>query len=443
MASHRPRLTHDQQILLYALLAGAPALIVAMGFLWFGDYAPRVEWTLTLLLFGFWLGFATAMRHRVVRPLQTMANLLSALREGDFSIRARGVRRDEPLGDVYAEINSLGNVLKAQRLGALEATALLRKVMEEIDVAIFAFDGSETLRLVNRAGQELLATPAERLLGRSAAELGLQECLQDEETRVLASAKFPGGTGRWGMRRTSFREGGRPHSLVVITDLSVPLREEELKAWQRLVRVLGHELNNSLAPIKSIAGSLSTMLRRSPRPSDWEDDMRSGLEVIETRAEGLGRFMQAYARLAKLPPPTLVTTAVAPIVRRAAALETRRPIEVQGGPELTANLDAAQIEQVLINLFKNAVEAASETGGGVRVNWKRQGSFFEIRIEDDGPGIANPANLFVPFFTTKPNGSGIGLLLCRQIAENHGGRLSLRNRDGGSPGCQAVLRLPV
>ncbi len=439
----KPRLTHDQQIFAYALLGGAPAVIAALGFLWWGGSTFQLQLTLTLVIVGCWLGFAAAARQRVVRPLQTMANLLSALREGDFSIRARGVRRDEALGDAYAEINMLGGVLQAQRLGALEATALLRKVMEEIDVAIFAFDGTETLRLVNRAGQELLAAPAERLLGRSAADLGLKECLENDPARVLSAIRFPGGTGRWGMRRTSFREGGRPHSLVVIADLSVPLREEELKAWQRLVRVLGHELNNSLAPIKSIAGSLSAMLKRPQRAADWETDMRTGLEVIETRSEGLGRFMQAYARLAKLPPPTLAPTDIATVVRRAIALETRRPIQVLGGPDVTAELDAAQIEQVLINLLKNAVDAATETGGGVRVAWERQGPLIEIRIEDDGPGIANSANLFVPFFTTKPQGSGIGLLVCRQITENHRGRLTLRNRDSGASGCVALLRLPL
>jgi nitrogen fixation/metabolism regulation signal transduction histidine kinase len=442
MATRHRRLTHDQQILLYTLLAGAPAVAVAMAYVWSGD-DPKVQWTLTLLVLGFWLGFSASVRHRVVRPLQTVSNLLSALREGDFSIRARGARRDEPLGDVHAEINILGDVLQAQRLGALEATALLRTVMEEIDVAIFAFDGSATLRLVNRAGQELLATPAERILGRSAAEIGVEEFLEGDSTRVLATTKFPGGIGRWGMRRTSFREGGLPHTLVVVADLSVPLREEELKAWQRLVRVLGHELNNSLAPIKSIAGSLTAMLKRGARSPDWEDDMRSGLEVIETRAEGLGRFMQAYARLAKLPQPTLAPTDVAALVQRAAALETRLAITVRSGPALTVDLDAAQIEQVLINLFKNAVEAALETGGGVRVSWLRRAAFLEIVVEDDGPGIANSANLFVPFFTTKPSGSGIGLLLCRQIAENHGGTLTLKNRDGNANGCAALLRLPV
>ncbi len=442
----RPRLTHDQHVLLAVLLAGAPAVIVSLGWLWFGDHPadfPKVQWTLTLLILGFWLGFGAAARRRVVRPLQTMANLLSALREGDFSIRARGANRDEPLGDVYAEINFLGNVLQAQRLGALEATALLRTVMEEIDVAIFAFDSKETLRLVNRSGQELLATPAERILGHSAGELGLKEGREGEDPRVLPNMKFPGGTGRWGMRRTSFREGGLPHTLIVIADLSVPLREEELKAWQRLVRVLGHELNNSLAPIKSIAGSLSSILKRGQRTPDWEDDMRSGLEIIETRADGLSRFMQAYARLAKLPPPTLAPAEVAPLIRRAAALETRVAIAVTGGPDLTANVDAAQVEQVLINLFKNAVDAALDNHGGVRVSWQRHGAALEVRIEDDGHGLANTANLFVPFFTTKPSGSGIGLLLCRQIAENHGGTLSLRNREGGASGCLATLRLPI
>jgi len=201
-----------------------------------------VQWTLVLWMVLAWFYFAFAVREQVVRPLQTMANLLTALREGDFSVRARGANRDEPLGDVMTEINMLSGVLQEQRLGALEATALLRTVMEEIDVAIFAFDANETLRLVNRTGQELIAQPAERILGRQAKELDLADCLVGDDTRVLTRT-FPGGAGRWGMRRTSFREGGLPHQLVVIADLSQPLREEELKAWQRLVRVIGHELN--------------------------------------------------------------------------------------------------------------------------------------------------------------------------------------------------------
>ena len=449
MATNR-RLPHEQLVFLQTLLAGLPAIVVALWLLWAGEHTPKVQWTLSLLVIACWLGFAAAVKSRVVRPLQTMANLLSALREGDFSVRARDARRDEPLGDVMFEINTLSRTLQQQRLSALEATALLRTVMEEIEVAIFAFDQAGKLRLANHAGQLLLARPAERILGRDAAELGLADCLTGEPSRLLAHHTFPGGSGRWGLRRSVFREGGRPHHLLVIGDLSRTLREEELRAWQRLVRVLGHELNNSLAPIKSIAGSLGSLLRHEPRPADWEDDMSSGLDVIASRADGLSRFMQAYASLARLPQPTLAACAISPLLHRIAALDPRLAITVSEGPAAIVACDAAQIEQALINLLKNAVDAALEAhppeerpaAGKVCVSWKKIPRQIEIVIEDNGPGIANAGNLFVPFFTTKSAGSGIGLVLSRQIAENHGGSLTLANHPE-APGCIARLRLPL
>lgn len=448
MPTPKRRLRHEHSVALHALLAGLPAVAFALAVLWFGDgWDAKHRWTFTLVIGGCWLGFAFAAQAVVVRPLHTMANLLSALREGDFAIRARGARRDEALGDVMAEINTLSRTLQEQRLHALEATALLRTVMEEIDVAIFAFDADRKLRLANHAGQLLLGKPAERILGRAAAEIGLGECLDGGAARML-EATFPGGTGRWGMRRSEFREGGRPHHLVVIADLSRTLREEELLAWQRLVRVLGHELNNSLAPIKSIAGSLSALLKNPRRAADWEDDMRGGLDIIASRAESLARFMQAYARLARLPQPVRAPCELTDLVHRVVALERRLPVRVTGGPNLTLACDGAQIEQVLINLVKNAVEAALEqraAGGdpeaGVRLAWRKAAGYTEIVVEDDGPGIAQATNLFVPFFTTKAEGSGIGLVLCRQIAENHGGSLTLANRTA-APGCTATLRLP-
>jgi two-component system, NtrC family, nitrogen regulation sensor histidine kinase NtrY len=464
MPSPNRRLSHDQTVFVYALLAGLPAVAVSLGVLWWGEgWDAKHQWTLSLLILGFWFGFAAAVRNHVVRPLHTMANLLSALREGDFAVRARGARREEPLGDVMAEINTLSRTLQAQRLSALEATALLRTVMEEINIAIFAFDHERKLRLANHAGQLLLDKPAERILGRDAAEVGLAECPEGEPARMLHVA-FPGAAGRWGMRRSAFREGGRPHQLVVIADLSRTLREEELQAWQRIVRVLGHELNNSLAPIKSIAGSLGTLLKSPRRAPDWEDDMRRGLDIIAARADSLARFMQAYARLARLPQPTLASCDLRPLVQRVVALETRLPVQVLENPDVTIPCDAAQIEQLIINLLKNAVEAALEqraastepgrtAGGepgrtagrpdaGVRLRWYRVAGGVELQIEDDGPGIAQATNLFVPFFTTKPEGSGIGLVLCRQIAENHGGTLTLENRQDAS-GCVATLRLPA
>ena len=204
MASPKQHLSHDQLVFVYALLAGLPAVVTALCLLWLGDSTPKVEWTLTLVIASAWLGFAAAAQSRVIRPLQTMANLLSALREGDFAVRARGVRRDEPLGDVMWEINTLSRTLQEQRLSALEATALLRTVMEEINIAIFAFDADQKLRLANQAAQLLLAKPAELILGRDAAELGLADCLDGEPARLL-TLTFPGGSGRWGLRRSSFR----------------------------------------------------------------------------------------------------------------------------------------------------------------------------------------------------------------------------------------------
>lgn len=419
---------------------GAPAIIVVLAMLWFGDYSAKVQWTLILLIASCALGFVMSAREHVVRPLQTMANLLAALREGDYSIRARGARENDALGEVLLEINELGETLRLQRVGAFEATALLRTIMAEIDVAIFTFDPDQRLRLVNRAGENLLRKPIDKLLGRRASELGLQVCLDADQDTPLTLA-FPGGFGRWGVRRSSFREHGLPHELVVLTDLSRTLREEERNAWQRLVRVLGHEMNNSLAPIKSIAGSLETLIRRDPPPPDWRDDARSGLTVIAARAESLSRFMQAYARLAKLPPPQKENVDLAEIIRRAASLETRLTVKVEAGPAASISADGAQIEQLLINILHNAVDASLETGGNVFVGWREAGECVEVFVQDEGPGIMNATNLFVPFFTTKPGGSGIGLALSRQIAEAHGGSLTLANRASRSGG-EALLRLP-
>jgi len=423
------------------VLAGLPGALISAVLLWTGDYSPRLQWTLVLFICVIWLGLAFAVRRRVVFPLQTLSNLLAALGEGDYSIRARRSRAGDALSEVMREVNALSETLRQQRLGALEATTLLRKVMAEIDVAVFAFDDSQRLRLTNRAGERLLAHSVEQLLGKSAEELGLADCLVGESLPSIQRS-FPGGSGRWGVRRGSFREGGVPHQLVVLSDLSRALRDEERQAWQRLLRVLGHELNNSLAPIKSMAATLESLLARNPRPADWQDDMMRGLAVIASRAEALGRFMGDYARLARLPQPSWRPVTVSEWLQRVVKLEHRIAIVLSPGPALVIQADSDQLEQLLINLLQNAADAALETGGGVRVSWFSTAAFLEVRVEDDGPGLPNTSNLFVPFFTTKPGGSGIGLPLSRQIAENHGGSLTLENRAKGS-GCLARLRLPL
>jgi PAS domain S-box-containing protein len=437
------RLGHEARVLLLTLAAGLPAVAVCFALLFTGEHSMRLRVTVGALVVLLWLSFAFAARAAVARPLQTLSNLMAALREEDFSFRARAPRRDDALGGVVAEVNALATTLREQRLGALEATALLRKVMAEIEVAVFTFDADDRLSLVNRAGESLLGRPSEQLLGRSAEELGLAPALSGESPAVL-DLSFPGGGGRWESRHGSFREGGRRHRLLVLANLSRALRDEERLAWQRLIRVLGHELNNSLAPIRSIAESLEALLTRPERPSDWEDDMRRGLAVMGARSDSLSRFMEAYSRLARLPPPQPRRVEVAEIVRRVAEIETRVKVEVAAGPAASVQADPDQLEQLLINLLRNAAEAALEGRGGVRVGWRRPRGerALELFVEDDGPGLSNTTNLFVPFFTTKPEGSGIGLVLSRQIAEAHGGSLSLANRADAS-GCRATLRLPL
>jgi nitrogen fixation/metabolism regulation signal transduction histidine kinase len=435
------RVGHDARVMLLAIAAGLPAVITCAVVLALGQYSIRLQIAIDLFLLLCCTGFAAKARSHVTSPLRTLANLLEAMREGDYSIRARVENPNEPMGEVMQQVNAMAATLRDQRLGALEATALLRKVMEEIDVAAFAFDPQQSLRLVNRAGERLLALPSERLLAHDAASLGLGEYLSGDAERTV-QRRFPGAIGRWGIRRSQFREGGVPHQLLVLSDLTRPLREQELQAWQRLVRVIGHELNNSLTPIKSITQSLEDLLKQNPLPTDWAEDMSRGLNVIGNRSESLNRFMSSYAQLAKLPPPRFGTVEVSSLLRRVTRLETRVAVAYDECAPLVIQGDADQLEQVLINLIRNAVDAAKESGGGVRVFCTVGAGRAEIVIQDEGHGISNPSNLFVPFFTTKRGGSGIGLVLSRQIAEAHNGSLSVKNRSDRT-GCEARLTLPL
>ncbi|MFL5506091.1 MAG: sensor histidine kinase [Gemmatimonadales bacterium] len=429
--------TYPRRIVTIAVWAALPAVSIALVLLWVGPYGARVQWTGSLLIaIALLVGLAVLHDH-VIRPIQTASNLLAALREGDFSLRARTPDPDDDLGLLYLEANGLAEMLRGQRLGALEAGTLLRAVMAEIDAAVFAFDADDRLLLVNRGGEQLLAGSAEQVVGRTATELGMLDCLEGETPRVLERT-----ASRWELRRTSFRQDGRPHRLVLLTDVSRTLQAEEREAWQRLIRVLSHEINNSLTPIRSFAGSLRSIVQHGPRTPEGDADLRRGLDIIGQRADSLGRFIAAYARLARLPRPVLQPVLVEEWVTSVAALETRHNVQVVAGPSCVLPADLGQLEQLLINLVRNAVDAVLGTDGAVEVTWSVRDRALEVIVLDEGPGLADTANLFVPFYTTKPGGSGIGLALSRRIAEAHGGWLTLENR-AQRPGCRATLRLPL
>lgn len=438
IGSERATVHFERRVLLLSIAVATPGGIVAFVLLWTGNLPTLTRVLLTLAIIVLWSLLAFALRAYVVHPLRTISNLAAALREGDFSVRARGESTSDALGLSLLELNRLGNLLHDQRLSALDASALARTVMREIDVAVFAFDDDDILRLVNRAGERLIGHPSERAIGRSASALGLADCLIGDPDRAF-EGQFVPGENRWQLRRTTFRQGGHPHQLVVLADLSRALRDEERVAWQRLIRVLGHEINNSLAPIQSLSETLREHVRRTPRASDWEEDLDRGLEVIGGRSASLARFMASYTLLARMPAPTRAPVDVSAWIDRIVQMENRVDITVVPGPPITIEADADQLDQLLINLIRNAADASLETGGDVTVGWTANDSFVDIWIRDEGFGLPETANLFVPFFTTKPGGSGIGLVLSRQIAEAHGGSVTLI--DGR--GCEARVRLPL
>ncbi len=400
--------------------------------------APAILIAVSLLIYLSLM--AAALIESLVRPLQTLSNVVASLREGDYSFRARGAGSPDALGELAAEVNALADLLQRQRVRSLEATALLARILEVMHAPLFAFDRESVLQLVNTAGTQLLGRPYARCFGHSAAELGLEDLLKSGDQTIHS---FGVKSTRWLLRKAQFRQEGVPHTLLLLADVSVPLQEEEQAAWKRLIRVLGHELSNSLAPIKSIAGSLLSRVDAMQDEPDNLRDFRRGLGVIENRADALHRFVQSYRVLAQLPPPHLRAVPLAQLLEQVVLLEQRLAVQLQPGPAVNLCADPDQLEQMFINLLTNAVDATlANNMQTVLVTWQVGEGSVWVAIEDRGQGIANSENLFVPFYTTKPKGSGVGLALAQQIARGHGGEIRLVNREEGECAV-ATVRLPL
>ncbi len=445
------QLLFEKRIAFFAVLAALPGVAFGTTLIWTSAWARDAKIAVTVLEFFLWLVLTLVLLEEIVRPLQTLANVVGALREEDYSFRARGAAPNDALGELALEINSLADILAEQRIQSIEATALLRRVVDEIDAPLFTFDPGHILRLVNAAGERLLQQPAARLLGQTAADLELGACFE-ARNETLVALPYSTPNARWMVRKSSFRQNGVPHTLIVLSDVSRALREEERSAWQRLIRVLGHELNNSLAPIISIAGSLASRLPLPEMPAAQNADFQRGLNIIESRTAALHRFLQSYRRLAQMPSPTLQPVELRPLLERVAVLETRLNVEIASGPDILLMIDPDLIEQMLINLVRNAVDAALEQvqspqAGSqsaeprVSMRWEQFDRGVALLVEDNGIGLLNPSNAFVPFYTTKQGGSGIGLVLSQQIAEAHGGTIELANRQNAR-GCIVKVLLP-
>ncbi len=392
-----------------------------------------------------WLGVAWRQRHRIDQRQRLLGSLIERLTQDDYSQRLRPSAQDEALS---VQINGLIDHLHTQRRLRQEAQSLAGAALDGLDVAVFGFDAKERLQLANPRACRLLNRGQDDLLGQDARALGLDDLLH-ADTAVVQQREFPAAAGLWRLRREPYRVQGQLHWLLFITDLQQVLREEEMRAWQRLLRVLSHEVHNSLAPIASMSDSLRQGLAREPAafPDEWREDADEALRLMQERAQHLSSFVRRYAQLARLPEPRPEPFDLGHLLQRLPLLLPQAPIELQfldeqgqrlsAAPRIDFLGDQAQIEQLLINLLRNGWEA-----GGAPLLLRCQCAPLEIAVLDRGCGIVNPANLFVPFYTTKPEGSGIGLVLSRQIAERHHGTLSLQARDDG-PGSMARLRFPL
>jgi nitrogen fixation/metabolism regulation signal transduction histidine kinase len=435
----------EVRLLISVLVAGVPGTLLSLVLLWANSYSLDHKIEGTLLLFLFWVGLSFSARDKVVRSIRVLSNVISSLKEENFAFRAVQGMAGDAFGELAQEINDLARAIETERLGAVEANSLLRKVTAEVEVVILAVAPDGEIKLLNRAAAAFFGKREDQILNRTVEELGISNLVQGPSSDTI-SRFVSGMEKRWFIRRSEFRQQGIPHKLIMLSEVSEAVRAAERMAWQRLVRVLSHEINNSLAPIKSIA---RTLLRFSEHivPEPDRKDFKHGLEVIGSRADSLNRFLQNYARLTKIPTVSRRIISLSELIKRVTTLEHRLDISVLPGPTAILRVDPDLFEQVLINMCKNAVESVLSKNTGtppasaVVISWVTVNSDLQLWVRDTGVGLLDTANLFVPFYTTKESGAGIGLLLSRQLIEAHGGTLAIRNREDVA-GCEVEIKIP-
>lgn len=439
MQKRRPFEAH---LIRLVLLASLPLLLLL---LWMMVLANISIWLILLTgLFGslMILYASYSIYQKISYQFRSISNLLEALIQGDYALRARSDQSGGALDELVSAMNDLAQGMSQQRWESVESQLLLRTIIEHIDVAIIALTQNNQIRFSNPAADHLL-----QLHNTSSNQQLLQQLAFVQELtsgcHQLVELSLGYQQGRFNVYIEEFRDAGKQHKLLFITDMRSLLRTEERKAWQDLIRVISHEINNSLSPIASISQTLKRLIERDARGETLAEDLREGLHIISERAIGLSQFVESYKQLAKLPEPQIQPLAIRPLVEKIVALFNHTAIEIETETNFTLQLDPIQFEQVLINLIKNAVEATALTNPSsiIKIRWAVSHQFFKLDICDQGTGISNPNNLFVPFYSTKKQGSGIGLVLSRQIIEAHNGRLTLSNQDSG--GCCASIELPV
>ncbi|AWB68485.1 hypothetical protein C2869_19685 [Saccharobesus litoralis] len=457
MAKHT---AFDKQLFRLVLLAGVPAYSLLLVCLAFLGWSPAAITLVGLLLGGKILFLAFYCFNKVSFQFRTLSNLLEAITNGDLSMRGRlsGTPKknrgnsenqkpdnQDALAELIFQINTLADTLMAQRLETRESQLLVGKVINNIDIALVAVNESGKVTLANQAFCLLFGGEQEQILNRHVNELQITPLIECDPNQPL-DWHFPNKSGRFSIYRDHFIEEGQPHQLLLIKDVKALLRSEENQAWQKLIRVLSHEINNSLAPISSLSASLTAYVDRP----DKSQKLKDNLGVIHQRADGLIKLVKGYKQVKQIPNPDKTQVNVLDWVNSVVSLYPDYSFELQLPEQaLWVMGDSSQLEQVLINLVKNAFESHAIVNASsdphqhpsIEIEALNDKDNVVVKVKDLGTGISNPDNLFVPFYTTKQSGSGIGLATSRQIIEAHHGELSLSNR-GKFSGCVAEIRLP-
>ena len=421
---------------LVALLVSVSVVLTLLLSAWFVESPVLVGCLALLLLFPLALWLVRSQFKPVLSLFRALTGTVSSYRDGDFSFSLRWPRQDE-LSDLVHAHNELGDVLREQRLGLVQRELLLDTMVQNTPVAMLLVVESGPIVYANLAARQLL-NKGRKLEGHSLgavlrlAAAPLRDAL-DRGGDGLFSIGSEDEEEIYHLARRSFRLNGRAHELLLLRQITVELRRQEVQTWKKVIRVISHELNNSLAPVASLAHSGGELVRRGQY-----EKLPGIFATIEERARHLEGFIRGYAHFAKLPMPRNEAIVWPQFVAR---LHSQIPFAVDGElPPETAHFDIAQMEQALLNLLKNAHESGS-AAEHVSLRVRQHAGLLRIEVMDRGSGMTDAvlSNALVPFYSTKRSGTGLGLALAREIAEAHGGRISLGNREGGGLSVAMVL----